>query len=63
MGGGNQTLQPYLSYYKKNIKFQKLTDTNIIHNFGCYIGNFPDLKKNILLDKSYLVSTINKIVI
>lgn len=50
MGGGNQTLQPYLSYYKKNIKFQKLTDTNIIHNFGCYIGNFPDLKNSKILE-------------
>ena len=46
-GGGNQTKQPYLDYFKGMYKKpKKLTNTNIIHNFGYYIGNYPDLKKN-----------------
>ena len=47
-GGGNQLRQPYL---KKLIKF-KSTDfpnTEYVHFFGYYIGNYPDFsKKNII---------------
>ena len=46
-GGGNQTKQPYLDYFKGMYKKpKKLTNTNIVHNFGYYIGNYPDLKKS-----------------
>ena len=45
-GGGNQTLQPYLRRNKMNFKIiGKLTNTNIVHRYGYYIGNYPDLKK------------------
>lgn len=45
-GGGNQTLQPYL--FSSNSKFKvigKLKNTNIIHRYGYYIGNYPSLKR------------------
>ena len=46
-GGGNQTRQPYLEYFKgKYRKPNNLSNTNIIHDFGYYIGNHPSLKKD-----------------
>lgn len=58
-GGGNQAKQPYLSLYKKKYKiFGKLNNTNIIHDFGYYIGNYPSLKKNKIL---HICKILNKI--
>ena len=46
-GGGNQVMQPYLSSYKKKFRiFGTLQNTNIIHDYGYYIGNYPDLDKH-----------------
>jgi CDP-6-deoxy-D-xylo-4-hexulose-3-dehydrase len=47
-GGGNQLRQPYLNQYKnlvnkKNLK--KFVNTEIVHHFGYYIGNYPQLSK------------------
>ena len=41
--GGNQTRQPYL----KNIIKSKiyLPNTDHVHFYGAYIGNYPDLEK------------------
>ena len=59
-GGGNQTLQPYLSYYKKKYKITKnLTNTNIIHDFGYYIGNFPNLKNSKILEICKILNSFN----
>lgn len=45
-GGGNQVMQPYLNSYKKKFRiFGTLQNTNIIHDYGYYIGNYPDLDK------------------
>ncbi len=51
-GGGNQLKQPYLiNYFKKNkkkINYNNFNNVNHIHDFGYYIGNYPDLStKNI----------------
>jgi len=49
-GGGNQLRQPYLKNFikKYNIKPQTFTNTEKIHNFALYLGNYPDLSiKNI----------------
>ena len=43
-GGGNQLLQPYLKKYIKKINIASYKNTNHIHNFGYYIGNYPSLK-------------------
>ena len=46
-GGGDQTKQPYLDFFKQKRKIVgKLKNTNIVHNFGYYIGNYPMLKMN-----------------
>lgn len=44
-GGGNQLMQPYL---KKIVgdEYLKYPNTNHVHHFGWYIGNYPSLKKD-----------------
>ncbi|MDC3037776.1 DegT/DnrJ/EryC1/StrS aminotransferase family protein [Candidatus Pelagibacter sp.] len=41
-GGGNQLRQPYLKNFKNPVTFK---NTEVVHNFGYYIGNFPSLGK------------------
>ena len=55
-GGGNQLKQPYL----KNILDQKyiLPNTDHVHYFGCYIGNFPDLEFKKI---DFLTEKLNKL--
>ncbi len=60
-GGGNQLRQPYL---KKHIKINKLDinnfpKTDIIHNFGYYIGNYPNLSKSKILKICNILNNIN----
>ena len=43
-GGGNQTRQPYLKNIVPKNSHLKLPETEHIHFYGFYIGNFPDLK-------------------
>ncbi len=48
-GGGNQLRQPYLNnYFNKNF-YKKFKNTEHIHEYGMYIGNYPDLKKDKIL--------------
>ena len=45
VGGGNQLRQPYLrNFFRKNY-FKKFSNTDHVHFFGYYIGNYPTLKK------------------
>ena len=49
-GGGNQLRQPYLKNFikKNNINPSIYHNTEKVHNFGLYLGNYPDLTlKNI----------------
>jgi CDP-4-dehydro-6-deoxyglucose reductase, E1 len=43
-GGGNQLRQPYLRGIVKDGHHQDFPETEHIHFYGFYIGNFPDLK-------------------
>lgn len=43
-GGGNQARQPYLERYDFKV-VGNLDVSNYIHDFGLYIGNHPELKK------------------
>ena len=48
-GGGNQLRQPYLKDYIKGINFKNFSNVEHVHNYGYYIGNYPQLtKRNIL---------------
>lgn len=47
-GGGNQLRQPYLKSLVKKTDLKKYPNTEMIHFYGYYIGNYPDLnEKNI----------------
>jgi len=43
-GGGNQTRQPYLKGVVPDNHYKNFPETEHIHFYGFYIGNFPDLK-------------------
>jgi CDP-4-dehydro-6-deoxyglucose reductase, E1 len=57
-GGGNQLRQPYLSSYLKKNFYKKFKNTEYVHNFGYYLGNFPELSLNKI---KMLCNLINKI--
>tara|TARA_B100000029_G_C17535128_1_gene944625 strand:- start:530 stop:1702 length:1173 start_codon:yes stop_codon:yes gene_type:complete len=42
-GGGNQLRQPYLKQFFDKNYYKKFPNTEHIHFFGMYIGNYPDL--------------------
>lgn len=56
-GGGNQLRQPYLKSIFGN-EYKCYTNTEFVHHFGWYIGNYPDLPKENILQ---LCSILNKI--
>ncbi len=57
-GGGNQLRQPYLKNIIKPKEYLKFKNTEHIHFFGYYIGNYPELKKSDIL---YLCKIINSV--
>ena len=52
-GGGNQLRQPYLKKFLKKINFKNFENVERVHNFGYYIGNYPDLKRTKLKNLRY----------
>ena len=58
-GGGNMLRQPFLKNYIKKKEFLKFKNTEHIHNFGYYIGNFPKLKKSRILKTCKILNSIN----
>ncbi len=57
-GGGNQLRQPYLkNYIRPSIKPDQFKNTDHIHFYGLYIGNYPELDKS---DIDFIVSVINQ---
>lgn len=57
-GGGNQLRQPYL---RKILKGKKiiLKNTDYIHNYGYYIGNYPELKLSKIKKICEILNSIN----
>jgi CDP-6-deoxy-D-xylo-4-hexulose-3-dehydrase len=49
-GGGNQLRQPYLRHTLPADYYKKFPETEHIHFFGFYIGNFPDLAADEIRD-------------
>ena len=43
-GGGNQLRQPYLQDVVPDGHYREFPETDHVHFYGFYIGNFPDLK-------------------
>ena len=49
-GGGNQLRQPYLKKFIKNSAWQDFPNSDHIHFFGWYIGNYPNLDRKKIED-------------
>lgn len=57
-GGGNQLRQPYLRYQN----FPDPTNfpnTEYVHHYGWYIGNYPDLDKNKIVNLTKILNNIS----
>ena len=57
-GGGNQMRQPYLKGIVKEKEWEKYPEVEHIHFFGYYIGNYPDLKREIILRLCDLLNSV-----
>jgi len=56
-GGGNQLRQPYLKQFLKHYSLSDFPETEHIHFFGWYLGNFPDLPNKTILEICQIVNT------
>jgi len=56
-GGGNQLRQPYLKQFLKHYSLSDFPETEHIHFFGWYLGNFPDLPNKTILEICEIVNT------
>lgn len=57
-GGGNQLRQPYLKGIIPEKEFEKYPEIEHIHFYGYYIGNYPTLKKQKILDLCKLLNAL-----
>lgn len=57
-GGGNQLRQPYLTKRYGTEYYKNFPKTDFIHNYGWYIGNYPDLPEKEILWLTELLNTI-----
>ena len=55
-GGGNQLRQPYIKRMFKKDYYKKFKNTEHVHFFCMYIGNYPDLSQK---DIRYICKIIN----
>ena len=58
-GGGNQLRQPYLKNFIKIKNLNKFKNVDQVHFFGYYIGNYPSLKKNKILEITKILNNIS----
>jgi CDP-6-deoxy-D-xylo-4-hexulose-3-dehydrase len=57
-GGGNQLRQPYLRGIVPEREWEKYPQVEHIHFFGYYIGNYPDLSEERILQLCHLLNSI-----
>jgi len=58
-GGGNQLRQPYLQGIFPDKHYKNFPETEHIHFYGLYIGNFPDLKNEEVDEICRIVNSVN----
>jgi CDP-6-deoxy-D-xylo-4-hexulose-3-dehydrase len=58
-GGGNQLRQPYLKSVVPAEHYKQFPETDHIHFFGFYIGNFPDLSTVEVDEICDLINSVN----
>ena len=57
-GGGNQLRQPYLKNIIKLKNFKEFKNVELVHFFGYYIGNYPELKREKTLKITQILNNI-----
>ena len=57
-GGGNQLRQPYLKGMVPEREYEKYPEIEHIHFYGYYIGNYPTLEKQKILDLCKLLNAL-----
>lgn len=57
-GGGNQLRQPYLKQLFPNKYYESFTETEHIHFYGFYLGNFPSLPKNDIVEICKVINAV-----
>jgi CDP-4-dehydro-6-deoxyglucose reductase, E1 len=57
-GGGNQLRQPYLRKIMGEHEFEKYPNVDHVHFYGFYIGNYPDLEREKILQLCSLLNTV-----
>lgn len=57
-GGGNQVRQPYLKGIVPEGHYREFPETEHIHFYGFYIGNFPDLRDEEIDDLCQLLNSV-----
>ena len=57
-GGGNQLRQPYLKNLFSKTQAKKFKNTEHIHFYALYIGNYPELTKNNL---NFIINLLNSV--
>jgi len=57
-GGGNQLRQPYLKKFKTKFKVNKFNNTEHMHFYSLYIGNYPELSKSKIINLCKLLDSI-----
>ncbi len=57
-GGGNQVRQPYVRKLFPNIDPHSFPKVDHVHFFGYYIGNYPDLPEQNILDLCTLLNAL-----
>ena len=58
-GGGNQLRQPYLKKFKKKYNLKNFTNTEHMHFYSLYVGNYPDLNKSKIIKLCKIMDKIN----
>tara|TARA_Y100001935_G_scaffold254692_1_gene264606 strand:- start:384 stop:1565 length:1182 start_codon:yes stop_codon:yes gene_type:complete len=58
VGGGNQLRQPYLKSYNFRKKYKTLKNTEHMHFYGLYIGNYPHLDHKKIINLCKLLDKI-----
>lgn len=57
-GGGNQLRQPYLKKIMPDNEYTKYPNTDHVHFFGWYIGNYPGLQEEKILKLAALLNNV-----
>ena len=58
-GGGNQLRQPYLKNLMGEPDLSQYPNIDHVHFYGFYIGNYPDLEKEKILELCYILNQLS----